>query len=94
MQKDAATSLKEMLGHGRLVCFYQHGINAHQQPLDLAELSEIKLGLQERTYHGDLKSGIHSQQYLFLSWDLFPTHLTQGREHLGKLGYKSLVPPG
>lgn len=94
MQKDAATSLKEMLGHGRLVCFYQHGINAYQQPLDLAELSEIKLGLQERTYHGDLKSGIHSQQYLFLSWDLFPTHLTQGREHLGKLGYKSLVPPG
>lgn len=68
--------------------------NAHQQPLDLAELSENKLGLQERTYHGDLKSGIHSRRYLFLSWDLLPTHLTQRREHLGKLGYNSLVPPG
>lgn len=68
--------------------------NAHQQPLELAELSENKLGLQERTYHGDLKSGIHSQRYLFLSWDLLPIHLTQRREHLGKLGYNSLVPPG
>lgn len=39
---------------------------AYQQPLDLAELLENKLGLQERTYHGDLKSGIHSHRYLFV----------------------------